>query len=108
MKPKSGAHVHILIAKTAQDMTRALYDATMMNDLLFTEWKRQHPGMAARGLEEAFVKKYWPLAIEGARATLTHMLTLPGDEGLKFTISEALIADATLVKGRKEGHVQLN
>jgi hypothetical protein len=108
MKSKSGAHCHLLIAKTAQDMTRALYEATMQNDTLFTEWKRQHPGMSGSGLENAFVKKYWPAAIDGARATLAHMLTLPGDEGLKETIAEALILDKSLIKGRKDNVQMLN
>lgn len=108
MKSKTGAHVHLLIAKTAQEMTYELYDATMLNDELFKEWKRQHPGLSPKGLEEAFVKKYWNKAIDGARATLAHMLTLSIEDSLKETISEALIADKALMKGRADNIQQFN
>lgn len=100
---KSGAHVHILIAKTAQDMTRELYDATMQNDVLYAEWRRQHPGASPKGLEESFVKKYWPAAIEPARATLAHLLTVLSDEGLRDQIADALILDKQLMHGRQSG-----
>ena len=76
----------------------------MQNDMIWREWQRQHPGLGARGLEEAFVRKFWPRAVEGARATLARMLALPGDEGLKNEISEALILDKQLVRGRAENH----
>lgn len=102
-KLASGAHCHILIAKVAQDNTRVLYGAMMENDVIYRKWKETHPGASPKGLEDAFVKKYWHKAVEGARATLAHMLTLPMDEGLKNQISEALILDATLTKGRKAG-----
>lgn len=105
---KSGAHCHILVAKTAQDLTRELFDAVMQDNKIYEEWKGKHPGASKKGLEEAFVKKYWGQAIEGARATLAHMLTLPLDEVLKEEIADALILDKTLMKGRAEGLRQLN
>lgn len=100
---KSGAHVHILVAKTAQDMTRVLYGAMMENNAIYKKWREDHEGMSPRELEDAYVKKYWNKAIPGARATLAHMLTLPGDDSLKDEISEALILDKQLVKGRASG-----
>lgn len=102
-RQKSGAHVHILVAKTAQDMTRVLYGAMMENDAIYKKWREDHEGMTSREIEDAFVKKYWNRAIEGARATLAHMLTLPGDDSLKDEIAEALILDKQLVKGRASG-----
>ena len=104
-KMQNGAHCHLMVAKVAQDMTRVLYGAMMENNKLYAEWKRQHPGASARGLEDSFVKQYWPNAIAGARATLAHMLTLPGDEALKDQIAEALILDKQLVKGRANGQM---
>lgn len=102
---KSGAHCHIMVAKVAQDMTRVLYGALMENNEVYKEWKRTHPGASARGLEDAFVKKYWANAISGARATLAHMLSLSSDDGLKDQIAEALILDKQLVKGRANGQL---
>ncbi len=101
-KLKSGAHCHLMVAKAAQEMTRALYDETMKNDALWVRWQALHPGLSRKGLEDAFVKKYWPAAIEGARATLARMLVYPLDEVLKDEITSALILDASLVKGRRD------
>lgn len=107
-KMKSGAHCHKMIAQVAQDMTRVLYGALMENNDLYAKWKEKHPGASSKGLEDSFVKQYWGEAIEGARATMAHMLHIPGNEHLKEAISDALILDAQLVKGRVENHVQLN
>lgn len=104
---KSGAHCHKLIAETAINMTHELYGATMQNNVLFSRWKKRHPGLSPKGLERVFVNRYWAQSIEMARATLAHMLTLPAYEGLKDEISEALILDASLIKGRKDKVVQL-
>lgn len=101
MSKKNGAHCHILIAKTAQEMTRELYAAVMQDDKLYSQWKKMHPDANSKKLEEEFVKKYWGKAVEGARGLLAHMLNNPMDEVLKNEISEALILDNTLIKGRK-------
>jgi len=97
---QKSAHCHILVATTAQENCRLLYGALMSNNAFYAEWKRQHPGASAKGLEKAFVAKFWSRGVEVARATLAHMLTLPLEEDLKSTIAEALILDNTLIRGR--------
>lgn len=100
-KSKSGAHAHVLVAQTARDLCLASYENIVFNNALYDAWKKQNPQCTTtKELELAFVAKYVESYIDVARATLAHMLTLPGDEGLKETISDALILDKTLAKGR--------
>lgn len=102
VKPQRGAHAHRIVAEAAKGLAGELYDVLMHNDKLFAEWKRQHPHLASnsKALERAFIKRNWGRCLEGARTTLALMLSRPGNEELKDQISEALILDAGLVKGR--------
>ena len=105
---KSGAHCHMMVAKTAQEMAAVLYDEVMLNDEWYATWQAKHPDASPRGLQEAFVKKNWSQMVEGARATLAKLLTSSLDDVIKDQIAEALILDKTLVKGRIENHQLLN
>lgn len=99
--PQSGAHCHIMIAKVAQGITREMFDNLMHHNDLYATWRSHFPeGTPTATLEDEFVKKNWGAQIPAARATLARMLTQPIPDGLKNEITEALILDATLMKGR--------
>jgi hypothetical protein len=107
MKPekRTGAHVHLLIAKTAQDLCRADFDRLMSHPKLgneaFRGFRRYFPeGTPTKTLEVEFVKRMWPIYIDPARTTLTALLTTLSNDVLKNEISEALILDSTLKRGR--------
>lgn len=102
---RSGAHVHHLIAKTAQDLCRVDFDKLMSHPTLgnaaFRGFRAYFPeGTPTKTLETEYVKRMWPLYIDPARDTLTHLLTTLSNDVLKNEISEALILDASLKRGR--------
>lgn len=103
--PRSGAHVHHLIAKTAQDLCRVDFDRLMSHPRLgneaFRGWRAYFlEGTPTKVLETEFVKRMWPIYIDPARTTLTRLLTTLTNDVLKNEISEALILDSTLKRGR--------
>lgn len=100
-KDPAGAHCHILVAKTAQGMARECYDSFMQANPQYAAWRDANPGMSGEALESRWVATRWGMFVEPARATLAEMLRQPIDEGLKKQISEALILDAQLIRGRK-------
>jgi hypothetical protein len=94
-------HAHQQVVETAKEFAHELYDALMRDDMLYNEWKRQHPGVSAKRLEEIFVKKNYSKCIPSARATLALLLNSGAiDEATKIKIHEALVLDSTLVRGR--------
>ena len=102
---RSGAHVHHLIAKTAQDLARVDFDRLMSHPRLgneaFRGFRSYFPeGTPTKTLELEFVKRMWPIYIQPARDTLTRLLTTLTNDVLKNEISEALILDSTLKRGR--------
>lgn len=106
---KMAIHAHKLVAETAKAMAHELYDTLMQDDLLFTTWKKQNPGLGPKGLENAFVKRNVDKCVEVARATLAVMLRNPAtDEAVKETIYAALCLDQQLVRGRKNPMQVLN
>lgn len=104
---KSGAHCHKLVAETAKALTHELYDRLMGDNRVFAQWKKDHEGMNARQLEDEFVRMNWGKSIPVARTTLALILRGPLDSHLKEQISEALILDNTLVRGRDKKVRQL-
>lgn len=99
----SGAHCHRLVAQVAKEAAGELYEATMSNNVVRRLWQEQNPGANEAALLARFVARNWGRCIPFARATLATMLTKPIDEGTKETIMEALVLDATLMRGRAEG-----
>lgn len=99
---KKEIHVHQMVANLARELTLASYEALMKNDLVWTEWKRRHPGASPLGLQAAFAKKYLSAHIAPARTTLAGMLSQPYDEELKSKIHDALVQDNTLTRGRDQ------
>jgi hypothetical protein len=95
--PGKGAHVHRLIAETAEGMAQEVYETWASRS---NEFYAKYPD------RKAYVRECWPLYIDAARATLAQMLGSNIDETLKKQIHEALIRDATLRRGR-EGVLQM-
>lgn len=94
------AHCHKMIRQVAQAAAGELYETVMGNNLVFEEWKRKNPGLTPKQLENRFIAKYWGSCIDFARATLTTMLTKGLDSATEEAIMEALVLDATLLRGR--------
>ena len=93
---------HKLIRKVAQDAAGQLYEQLMKDNLIFGEWKRQHPGLSPLALERRFIAKSWGECIPFARGTLAVMLGRPDiSEEMKIEIYEALQLDNSLVVGRR-------
>jgi hypothetical protein len=93
-------HAHKLVAKIAEEAAKELYEVVMGDNVIRAEWKRQNPGLNEKMLIAKFVKKNLAKCIPFARATLTRMLTVTVDEGLKEEILDALVLDASLRRGR--------
>jgi hypothetical protein len=77
----------------------------MSKNEVYAEWKRQNPEATKQELENRFVAKNWSKFIDGARATLTRLLLEPIDQALKDEIEEALVLDASLIRGRRDPKV---
>jgi len=85
----------------AKEAARASYAELMASsNLTYQLWKKIHPGLNAKRLEQAWVNKKWGLYIPVARTTLGLLLSQPIDEKLKDEIVEILALDQTLVRGR--------
>lgn len=107
-KPPKIKHCHKLIADTAKAMAHALFDEMMSKDAIWSEFKRQHPGLSPTQMEDKFVRHLWPQLVEQARATLAAMLATPIAEPLKEDIMDALVRDQSLKRGRsREGDLVL-
>lgn len=83
-------HCHELIAKTAQDMARAVYEELAKRN----DWYALNPDM------ETWIKAKWGLYITEARSTLAGMLNTHISETLKEQIADALVKDNSLQRGR--------
>lgn len=102
--PKQAIYGHKLVVETAVQMAHELYDAMMMQNEWWEQWKGQNPGVSRHTLEQRFVNKNLPLLVPQARAALAKCLQpgmVPGlDEKQKAAIAEALILDNQLVASR--------
>lgn len=92
-KIKEGVYCHKLVAETAKNLARSIYERLASTN---NEFFAQNPSM------EVFVGKTWPGLVEDARTTLVQMLTLPYPEELKEQIHEAIVLDNSLTRGRPE------
>jgi|SRR5262245_43718880 len=99
---RPSAHAHKLVHATAVAMAHELYDTMMHDNEWYRIWKLQNPELGAKELEERFVAKNLSRLLPQARATLAAMLRNPGNEHLKEEIYEALVLDATLIRGRTQ------
>ena len=97
------SHCHKLVANVAMECAAQMYENLMGDNLMYEVWKKRHPGLSAKGLLEAFVKKNWSTCIPIARATLAGMLNDPHlDSEYKESIVEALSLDSSLMRGRAD------
>jgi hypothetical protein len=100
MNNRPSRHAHHLVHETAVGMAHELYDYMMLDDGWYRHWKRQHPELSGKALEDAFVERNISKLLPQARAVLAQMLQTTQDEKTKEAIYEALTLDATLVRGR--------
>ena len=98
---RNAAACHKMVREVALALCHETYDTFMQNDQLYHGWQAQNPGLTKDEFEKVWVNKNWPDYIPAARATMAQMLSRPLDEDLKEQISEALILDASLIKGRR-------
>lgn len=96
----AGQMVHTLIAKTAREITEAVYEACSYTDKFHAIWPER--------LRKCFIQRFWPEYIGAARDSLTQLLRpIPGTENdpdgpkysthqiLRDEIFEALIIDGS-------------
>ncbi len=109
------AHAHQLVADTAKEAARELYDSLMSNNELRANWLRRCEATLALDTTDRseraerlrmalFVDSYHgtPECIQLARATLARLLASPTvSDDHKETIMEALELDDTLALGRQ-------
>lgn len=102
-------HVHKMIRATAIEMAGKLYDDLMsQNPGLYAMWKRSCPDLTPVRCEAMWIELMWPKLIDKARATLAQLLTTNLNEELKNQISDALIADNQLRRGRGRESSQIH
>lgn len=92
---------HHLIVDTAKEMAGALYEDLAKDNVWYKQWRAAHPGMNEPRLQYRFIVAMRPKLIQQARTTLTKMLKGSYPQVLKDQIADALIKDASLVRGRK-------
>ena len=98
---QSSAHCHKRIAAVAKEAARASYAELMSSsNLTYQLWKKTHPTLNAKRLEQHWVNTKWGLYVPIARTTLGLLLSQPIDESLKDEIVEILALDQTLIRGR--------
>lgn len=105
---RRASHVHKQVAEVAKALCGDLYERIMGDNVYFDAWKKQNEGCTSIELERRFIAKNWPRCIPTARATMALMLRGPYDDAMKAQISEALILDATLMRGRANPRIVLN
>lgn len=102
LEPQSSAHCHKQIRTVAKEACALHYEMLMSSsNVVYQMWKKQHPGLNAKKLQQAFVNKHWSKCIELARSTLGALLTQPIDERTKEEIMQVLVLDSTLIRGRQ-------
>lgn len=96
-KPLFPMVAHKQVAAVAREAAGQLFDTLMGCNEIYEAWKFRNPGLDRKALERLFVSTFSPDCVPFARATLAHMLSLPGiDETTKMSIHEALVLDAQL------------
>jgi hypothetical protein len=86
-----GMHCHRMIKDVAVEIANAMYDKLCVNNNFYAKYPDR----------EKYVDASWHLFVLEARATLAKLLARPIDESLKESITEALIRDNTLQRGRQ-------
>jgi hypothetical protein len=93
-------HTHRQVADVARELAHELYDKLMGDPELCALWRARWEGATEREREAKFVAMHWGKCVPMARATMALLLQSPMDEALKEKVSEALILDATLMRGK--------
>ena len=101
---RPSGHAHKLVRETAIAMCGELYDTMMQDNEWYDCWKRANPGANSRELFKRFLARNLSKLLPQARAAMTQILRTSADEQLKESVYEALLLDATLVRGRRQGN----
>ena len=96
-------HAHEAVSVQAQELCLAAYEALMAENEIWEAWRQSHPGASRRGLEKAFMTAFTFRFVPAARAMMAARLQAPIDDAAKDAIYEALLLDATLMRGRGRG-----
>lgn len=100
---KKIAHCHKKIRDVAKEAAALHYELLMSSsNIVYKLWKKNHPTLNAKQLQQEFVNKMWSKCIDLARATLGALLLEPIDEATKLEIVDILALDSTLIRGRWE------
>jgi hypothetical protein len=102
MSVRPSSHAHWRIRDMAISMGHELYDQLMQDNNLNNQWKSRFPNLNSEQRETMFVQQNMSRLLPQARAMLTGMLNNCEDDSLRDAIYEALILDATLVRGRAQ------
>lgn len=93
-------HAHFLVAETAEKIAHEMYEEIMKDNKIYNRFKRMCPDLTPEELQKRWVKVAVPQLLEQARHTLADLLTTNLADDLKNTISDALIKDNSLRRGR--------
>lgn len=93
-------HAHNAVYVQATELCMSAYEALMEQNEIWEAWLGSHPGFSRRHLELAFLKKFTFRFVAPARALMAARLQGPLDDSVKDAIYEALVLDATLLRGR--------
>lgn len=97
------AHCHKKIREVAKAAAALHYEMLMSSsNVVYQMWKKSHPTLNPKQLQQEFVNRHWSKCIEMARATLGALLREPIDDATKLEIVDVLALDQTLIRGRKE------
>mgnify|MGYP001556543085 CR=1 FL=1 len=99
-------HAHKLVVETARKMAEAIYEELAKDN----NWPKVKPelraGLGHKIAREKFIQRNLAKFLGEARSTLTEMLNGHYPESLKEEILDALIKDASLMRGRGSATMQ--
>jgi hypothetical protein len=93
-------HAHEAVYAQAKELCLSAYEALMGENEIFAAWRASHPGFSRRHLELAFLQAFTFRFVPAARAMMAARLQAPLDAATKDALYEALLLDATLLRGR--------
>ena len=93
-------HAHQAVYVQATELCMSAYEALMAENEIWVAWQTSHPGFSHRHLELAFLRAFTFRFVPAARAMMAARLQAPLDDATKDAIYEALLLDASLMRGR--------
>jgi len=97
---RKALHAHEAVFRQAQELCLSAYEALMAENEIWAAWQQSHSGFSRRHLELAFMKAFTFRFVPAARAMMAARLRAPLDDATKDALYQALLLDATLMRGR--------